>query len=183
MKRSHLEHLIRASADIADDEEVVIIGSQAVLGQFPDAPPELLVSMEADLYPLHHPERADVIDGSIGEGSPFHDAFGYYAQAVAPSTAILPDGWRERMIPVRNANTRGATGWCLEIHDLVLSKLVAGRDKDLRFARGAMVHHLARPVVLYERARSLPVSEEVRRIVLDRVRGASEASRPTESRG
>lgn len=183
MNRSHLEHLIRVSADIADDEEVVIIGSQAVLGQIPDAPPELLVSMEADLYPLHHPERGDVIDGSIGEGSPFHDAFGYYAQGVAPSTAILPDGWRERLIPVRNANTRGATGWCLEIHDLVLSKLVAGRDKDLRFVRVALEHRLARPEVLNERAGSLPVSGEVRRVVLDRVRGASEASRPTGSRG
>jgi uncharacterized nucleotidyltransferase DUF6036 len=183
MNRSHLEHLIRASADIADDEEIVIVGSQAVLGQFPEAPPELLVSMEADLYPLHHPERGDVIDGSIGEGSPFHDAFGYYAQGVAPSTAILPDGWRERLIPIRNARTRGATGWCLEIHDLVLSKLVAGRDKDLGFARAALKHHLARPEILCERARSLPVSDEVRRIVLDRVRGASEASRPTGSRG
>lgn len=53
MTRVQLEHLIRAAADIADDDELVIIGSQAVLGQFPDAPPELLRSMEADVYPRH----------------------------------------------------------------------------------------------------------------------------------
>ena len=48
-----------------------LIGSQAILGQFPDAPSELLVSREADVYPRMHPERAELIDGSIGEGSPF----------------------------------------------------------------------------------------------------------------
>ena len=63
MTRAQLEHLIRAAADIADDDELVIIGSQAVLGQYPDAPVELLASMEADVYPRNRPERADLIDG------------------------------------------------------------------------------------------------------------------------
>ena len=56
MKRSELEHLIRAAGSIANDSEIVVIGSQAILGQFPDAPSALLVSAEADLFPLHHPE-------------------------------------------------------------------------------------------------------------------------------
>ena len=47
MKRADLEHIIRAAAEIADDPEIVVIGSQAILGSFPDAPPEVLVSMEA----------------------------------------------------------------------------------------------------------------------------------------
>ena len=92
MKREHLEHLIRAAAMIAADDEVVIIGSHAILGQFPNAPRELLRSMEADVYPRNHPERADLIDGSMGEGSPFHEAFGYYAQGVGPETATLAPG-------------------------------------------------------------------------------------------
>lgn len=37
MKRSELEHIIRASGEIAGDDEIVIIGSQAILGQFPNA--------------------------------------------------------------------------------------------------------------------------------------------------
>jgi len=62
-----LEHLIRAAAEIADDDDIVIIGSQAILGQFPDAPPSMRVSAEADLYPLHHPERADLnVEGVWG---------------------------------------------------------------------------------------------------------------------
>ncbi len=64
MTRSELEHLIRAAGAIADDKEIVIIGSQSILGQFPNAPVALLTSMEADLYPRNAVERADTIDGS-----------------------------------------------------------------------------------------------------------------------
>jgi hypothetical protein len=35
MKRSELEHIIRAAADVADDHEIVVIGSQAILGGLP----------------------------------------------------------------------------------------------------------------------------------------------------
>jgi hypothetical protein len=55
MQRSELEHIIRASGDVAQDDEIVIIGSQSILGQFPDAPIRLLASMEADVYPKHNP--------------------------------------------------------------------------------------------------------------------------------
>ena len=69
MTRDQLEHLIRASATIADDDEIVVVGSQAVLGQFPDAPEELCRSMEADLWPRNHPERWELIDGSINDSA------------------------------------------------------------------------------------------------------------------
>ena len=109
MTRSELEHIIRAACAIAGDTELVIIGSQAVLGQFPNAPEELLTSTEADVFPKNRPERADLIEGSIGELSPFHETFGYYAQGVGPETATLPLGWQERLVVVRSAATRGAT--------------------------------------------------------------------------
>jgi len=38
LNRSQLEHVIRASATIAGDLEIVVIGSQAILGSHPDAP-------------------------------------------------------------------------------------------------------------------------------------------------
>ncbi len=76
MKRTQLEHIIRAAATIAEDDEIIVIGSQAVLGQFPEAPAELCVSNEADVYPKNKPERWELIDGTIGELSPFHDTFG-----------------------------------------------------------------------------------------------------------
>lgn len=169
MRREQLEHLVRAAAHIVDDEEIVIVGSQAVLGQFPDAPPSLLISAEADLYPKNKPELADLIDGTIGELSPFHETFGYYAHGVGENTAILPGGWRERLVPIRNDNTRGATGWCLEIHDLVVSKLVAGREKDLDFAREAARHGLLQERILEQRLAEVKLEAELRRLIHGRI--------------
>ncbi len=142
MTREQLEHLIRAAAVIADDTEIVVIGSQAILGQFPDAPAPMRISMEADLYPLNHPERADLIEGSIGELSPFHQTFGYYAQAVSGKTALLPQGWKERLVVIQNENTRGARGLCLEANDLLVAKILAGREKDFDFLREAARNRL-----------------------------------------
>lgn len=86
MTREQLEHLIRAAATVADDDQIVVVGSQAILGQYPDAPEELRRSMEADVYPRNHPERWELIDGTIGELSPFHESFGYFAQGVECET-------------------------------------------------------------------------------------------------
>ncbi len=142
MQRSEIEHVIRASGEIADDDEFIIIGSQAILGQFPDAPAKLLMSMETDIYPKNSPELADKIDGAIGEGSHFHATHGYYAQGVGPETAILPKGWRDRLLPVKNENTNGITGLCLEVHDLAISKLVANRPKDTAFVSTLVYHQM-----------------------------------------
>ncbi len=46
MTRSELEHLIRASGAIADDDELIIIGSQSILAQFPEAPATLRISIK-----------------------------------------------------------------------------------------------------------------------------------------
>jgi hypothetical protein len=169
MKRSELEHLIRAAGSIANVQEIVVIGSQSILGQFPDAPPSLLVSAEADVFPLDHPELSDLIDGSIGEGSPFHELYGYYAQGVDERTATLPRGWRERLVKISNPNTLGVTGLCLEVHDLAISKYVAGREKDREFTRALAKHGMTRRDTLLSRERATDLSPELRKLVRARV--------------
>jgi len=169
MTRSELEHLIRAAGAIADDREIVVIGSQSVLGQFPDAPPALRASMEADVYPRNRPERADLIDGAIGEGSHFHEQFGYYAQGVGEGTATLPDGWRDRLVRVKNANTGGSTGLCLEVHDLAISKYAAGRQKDLAFTAVLARHGMTRRETLLERAGRTRLEPPLRKRVEGRI--------------
>ena len=151
MQRSELEHIIRASGDIARDDEIVIIGSQSILGQFPDAPMRLLVSMEADVYPNHRPELANEVDGAIGEGSSFHELHGYYAQGVGPETAVLPSGWKDRLVVVKNENTNGIAGLCLEVHDLAISKFVAGRSKDFEFIQELIRHEMVRKEIMLTR--------------------------------
>jgi hypothetical protein len=160
--RKQLEHLIRAAAVIADDDEIVVIGSQAILGQFPEAPEPMRVSVEADLFPRNHPERADILEGSIGELSPFHETFGYYAQGVGEETARLPQGWQERLVVIQNENTRGARGLCLEIHDLLVSKTIAGREKDLAFLQVAAEHRMADLEILLRRLATVEIEHGIR---------------------
>jgi hypothetical protein len=93
MTRFQLEHIIRAAGAITGSREIIIIGSQAILGSFPNAPGALLISNEADLFPTGDSAKADLVDGSIGELSPFHGTFGYYAHGVGLETATLPTGW------------------------------------------------------------------------------------------
>jgi hypothetical protein len=169
MQRSDLEHLIRSAGSIANVKEIVVIGSQSILGQFPDAPSSLLVSAEADLFPLHHPELSDLIDGSIGEGSPFHELYGYYAQGVDDKTATLPQGWRDRLLKINNQNTLGITGLCLEVHDLAISKYVAGREKDREFTRELAKHAMTRRETLLAREHDTDLSSELHRLVKARI--------------
>ena len=169
MRRSELEHLIRAAGDISGERELVVIGSQAILGQFPNAPIALLASMEADLYPLARPELADKVDGAIGEGSRFHQTHGYYAQGVGPGTATLPAGWRRRLVRVENQNTRGAAGLCLEVHDLAISKYVAGREKDREFTRELARHSMTDRVTLRRRLAATKLDPAVRKTVEARI--------------
>jgi len=170
MRRSELEHLIRASGEIAGDDEIIIIGSQAILGQFPNAPEQLLRSMEADIYPRNNPDNADKVDGAIGEGSSFHELHGYYAQGVGEETAVLPKDWATRLIPVNNKNTNGITGYCLEVHDLAVSKLIAGRPKDLEFVQELVRHKMIQKKTMLRRLGQTGLQESMRSNIRTRIK-------------
>lgn len=166
MNRSALEHILRAAAAIANEREIVVVGSQAVLGQFPHAPEELLASIEADVFPRRAPDKSILIDGAIGELSAFHQTFGYYAHGVDETTATLPVGWQDRLVPLQNENTGSATGLCLEVHDLAASKLAAAREKDLAFVRVLLSRNMLIPSVLAERVETLPLPPDRLALVL-----------------
>lgn len=140
MTREELEHIIRAAADITNQYEFVIVGSQSILGTKPRPETVFTVSMEADIYPLKAPELANDIDGAIGEGSQFHETYGYYAQGVGPDTALLPSDWMHRVRRVQNGNTNDRVGYCIGVADLFLAKAAAGREKDRDFCKALLVH-------------------------------------------
>ncbi len=162
MRRHELEHLIRAAAAVTNQYEIVVVGSQSILGAVPDAPEFLLRSMEADLYPLRRPDLADLIDGAIGELSPFQDQFGYYAQGVGPETAVLPAGWEGRLVKIQNENTDLKIGYCLDPHDLAASKMAAGRDKDWPFVECLLVYKIVDGSTVQDRIDALPVSADAK---------------------
>ena len=109
MTRAQFEHAIRAAGAVLGVSELLVIGSQAVHGSISgELPIEAARSLEVDVAVRGDIEGrlADLLDGSIGEASMFHDTFGYYAQGVVESTAVLPDGWEQRLVRFETPATR-----------------------------------------------------------------------------
>jgi hypothetical protein len=168
MTREQLEHIIRAAGAITGASEIVVIGSQAVLGQHPQAPMPLTQSIEADVFTFRDPEDATLIDGTIGEESLFHRTFGYHAHGVGMETAMLPIGWRDRLVSIEGPSTRGVRGLCLEVHDLAVSKLAAGRDKDIRFVNALYAHGYISESTVRARLADTQMTEHLRAVCTQR---------------
>lgn len=152
MKREQFEHAIRAAGAVLGVQEVLVIGSQALHASVAgELPPEASRSLEVDVASMRDDadgRLADLIDGSIGEASMFHATFGYYAQGVVDTTAVLPAGWRGRLVRFESPGTNGVVAWCLDPHDLWVSKAIAGRPKDLEFCRALVERSLVSGVQL-----------------------------------
>ena len=179
MTRDQLEHALRAVQTATGESEFVIIGSQAILGQFPNPPQELLVSREIDIYAPGKPEASDLIHGACGEHTDFPGTHDFYIDGVSPATAVVPGGWRNRAIPVCNTNTNGATGWCLEVHDIAVAKYFANRPKDRRYLTDLWRYDMLDAATLTERMRNAPVTKARRQAMLATMqhdRAAAEAN-------
>lgn len=157
MRKDQFEHTVRAAAAILGVSEVLVIGSQAIHASIDDELPEAERSIEADISALEDDDgtKADLIDGSIGELSTFQETFGYYAQGVTPDTAVLPSGWRKRLVPYRSPGTNGVTALCLEPHDLWVSKAIANRPKDREFCQALIEREIVDTATLRARLRSV----------------------------
>jgi hypothetical protein len=154
MRREDFEHVVAAAAEASGETELVVVGSQAILGSFPDAPPSKLRSMEADLYPLRHPEKADEIDGSLGDGSWFHRTHGYYAHRRRCGDRERAGGMGGSTGPRRGSSPgRFATARCRAL------------------AREALAHGLVDAEVLLRRIDDLPVAEGDRRRIREMLEG------------
>ena len=162
MDREQLEHAVRAACQISGDNELYIFGSQAILGQFPNANEQLRKSIEVDLSPKNKPEAVDKIDGALGENSPFHKTHGFYVHGVSLETATLPKGWKERTNKVQDYMDENKIGWCVEAHDLAASKLIAFRDKDREFVRRLLVEAMIEPEVLINRIKAIEEHDELK---------------------
>ena len=161
MNREQLEHVIRAASSVLGEDGVIIIGSQAILGTVPNGLPRAVtLSIEVDVMAIEDitGDKALLINGTIGELTRFHTTFGYYAEGVEDGVSRLPHGWRERLVKVETPATNNTTGWCLELHDLCVSKLIANRDRDLSYVRALLRSGHAKPDVLLERAATTEMS-------------------------
>ena len=68
-------------------------------------------------------------------------------------------------------NTHGVEGLCIEVHDLAISKYVAGREKDVEYTRSLALHGLTERAVLLGRLARTRITSGHRAIVQHRIAG------------
>lgn len=151
MNINELKHAIRAACNVAEDNEMIVFGSQAILGMFPEANSRLRRSIEVDMVPKNKPQNVDKIDGALGEMSAFHKTHGFYVHGVSLESAKLPHGWEKRTVVVHDYLDPSKTGYCIEVHDLAVSKLIAFRQKDREFVRILILENLVNMDLLINR--------------------------------
>ena len=101
MRRDQLEHAIRTACQIIQRPEVIVVGSQAILGTYDETqlPATATMSIELDILPIADGNKetarlADLIGGVAGEFSSFEELHGLSIDGVDLDNAVLPDGWR-----------------------------------------------------------------------------------------
>jgi len=169
MRRGQLEHAIRTACQVIQQPEVIVVGSQAILGTYDQSqlPAAATMSVEIDILPIADSDDetarlADLIEGIAGEFSSFEELHGFSIDGVDLETAILPDGWRNRLVKVQNANTAalsGAphfTGWCLDKEDLCVAKMTAFREKDRNFVAALLEARLVNADLIASRLPTIP---------------------------
>lgn len=181
MRRTELEHVLRAASTVLGERNLLVIGSAAILGTYPESllPPEATRSDEAGLASFDDPDgaKATRIDAAIGELSPFHSSFGYYGQGVDLTTATLAPGWRDRLVRHRNRATAPGAGLCLERHDCVASKLAAFREKDREFAAALIDARLVDRRIVMDRIRQIDdMNPRLRERILSWLKEVGQAS-------
>lgn len=72
--------------------------------------------------------------------------------------------------PSSSPNTGGATGLCLDVHDLVLAKYAAGREQDREFNQAVVQHGCVSKRKLIRLAQSMPVDGDMQGVIVARIK-------------
>jgi hypothetical protein len=144
MQLDQFFHIARASCAVANVEYVAVFGSNAILPWLNDLgirnmtefiPPEN-VSRELDLCVGDGKDDRlnTLVDGTIGELSQFDETFGIYAHPN-PIEGLFhaPSSWQKR-IRVETEPVSHTKIIVPHYLDLTVSKIIAGRPKDILFA-------------------------------------------------
>jgi hypothetical protein len=166
MKKQQIDHILRAAGRITGEKQFVIIGSQSLHGRHPDIADDIVRSVEVDLIAKRNPSRTEWLN-AIGQDSPFHENFGYYADPVDETTATLPKGWKARLVNLPPGDTEGVSGLCLDPHDLAIAKYVACREKDFAFNRELAARRIVAKERLLDLLEKTAINEDIRHRIRD----------------
>lgn len=142
------EHLDENNYNSLD--KIYIVGSQSIRGRINPVQNYLEGTQDMDFllpeeeFKIPFPEEiiedlGHVIAATSGTGSDFHEEYGYYLDLL-DSAIILPDNWKERVVKkpfslLLDGSEKNIDICFLSKEDLVLAKLNANREKDIKFIK------------------------------------------------
>jgi hypothetical protein len=168
VRKSDLLELIRQINEISSDEKPIIVGSQAIHAITENLPEIAKKSIECDFLLVDG--KTDIrteINKNLGVFSDFQLEHGFYADALGLATVVLPTDWRKRLQPLLDENG-DTVAYCAEIHDIAVSKLIAGRDKDFRFLLDAFWLEIISIEQLIDRIRVVELMPQ-NAVLIDRI--------------
>lgn len=161
MNLQALQHLVRAAQALADDCQIIVLGSAALLALFPelglpDGP--LASTYDADLCPQPFDEETGkILEEALGEAHAFHLRHGYHADILRGAIfETLPDGWRERLVPIPEC----VNVFAIDPHDLAAVKCMVGRPKDIALLKRLSQEQIIHADIARQRLDSIPKSEQ-----------------------
>ncbi len=151
MQKSDLFELLADIAIVLGNEKPVIVGSQVFHLLSGQTPRIVERSYECDfLFGPGQSESRNEINRLFGVASDYQDEHGIYADGLGLATVVLPDGWQDRLKTLRDDQGR-EVALCVDIYDVGVSKLIAGREKDLEFLESALLSEQLEIDVLLQR--------------------------------
>ena len=171
MRISALSHLIAATRALTQCDDVLVLGSAALLATDAalgavDGPLEPTRDADLLVQPMDA-STAQVLHEALGEGSLFDLHYGYHVDVLQPAIlTTVPKGWEQRSLPVA-----GARALCAA--DICAMKLCVARDKDLQLVAALLGRGLVEDRTLVELLASLPLAERDLRAALRRLQALS----------
>jgi hypothetical protein len=152
VKKWQLFDLLRRVSEMTNISEPVIVGSHSLFAITDLVPSIVDRSVEADfLLGPYSIEMMRKVNDELGVTSDFYHAHGYYADGLGLATVVLVQGWQDRLQPLKDESGQ-VVAQCLEVHDVAVSKMMAGRDKDMIFLSALLDGNLISLPTLAERA-------------------------------
>lgn len=173
LSRSDLLLALDQCAAATGDREFVIVGSLAILGAYPSAPPALRVSQDIDLFSKTAVtlQKNRLIYERFGPDSDFAVEHDFYIEPVGEWVVMssLPD-WAKRLIKVECPS--GVIGWCLSPLDIAYNKADAGREKDVAYLAELFRARLILPSQLKDAMEAVPIGPETAVLIHARIQEA-----------
>lgn len=154
-----LEAIGFAARTLRDD--ILVFGSQAIHGNFEYAQTfdTLSISEEIDLSPMNESTDTAMLEAAYARVG---HTLGYSLDVFDYKSVSLPENWKDRLIhiEIKSESASNRTAYCLEINDIIASKLARFVTKDKEYTEAALQFNLCDPKRVISRLLKTNIEEE-----------------------